>query len=51
MAYLQRGVHESESVVEKVTMEMMKKHLQFYKVGRKSRGGRRNGERTRKSFK
>ena len=31
MAYLQRGVHESESVVEKVTMEMMKKHLQFYK--------------------
>ena len=31
MAYLQRGVHESESVVEKVTMEMMKKHLQFIK--------------------
>ena len=43
MAYLQRGVHESESVVEKVTMEMMKKHLQFVK----KLGGNREEEEER----
>ena len=31
MACLQRGVHESESVVEKVTVEMVKRHLEFIK--------------------
>ena len=31
MACLQRGVHESESVVEKVTLAMMKRHLEFVK--------------------
>jgi hypothetical protein len=31
MACLQRGVHESESVVEKVTLAMMKRHLEFIK--------------------
>jgi len=31
MACLQRGVHESESVVEKVTVEIVKRHLEFIK--------------------
>ena len=49
MACLQRGVHESESVVEKVTVEMVKRHLEFIKNLGGNLEVEEGGERTRGS--